>query len=93
MVAELVQGVTKISQLRGQSRTVQKAETIRKILLAMARDVRVIIIKLADKLHNMRTLQFLDPERQKADRRGVPGDLQSAGRPAGHVPHQVAVGG
>jgi GTP pyrophosphokinase len=65
VVAELVQGVTKISQLRGQSRTVQKAETIRKILLAMARDVRVIIIKLADKLHNMRTLQFLDPERQK----------------------------
>ena len=64
-VAELVQGVTKISQLRGQSRTVQKAETILKILLAMTRDVRVIIIKLADKLHNMRTLQFLDPERRK----------------------------
>ena len=65
VVAELVQGVTKISQLRGQSRTVQKAETIRKILLAMARDVRVIIIKLADKLHNMRTLEFLDPEPRK----------------------------
>ena len=64
-VAELVQGVTKISQLRGQSRTVQKAETILKILLAMTRDVRVIIIKLADKLHNMRTLEFLDPERRK----------------------------
>lgn len=65
VVAELVQGVTKISQLRGQSRTVQKAETIRKILLAMARDVRVIIIKLADKLHNMRTLEYLLPERRK----------------------------
>ncbi len=64
-VAELVQGVTKISQLRGQSRTVQKAETILKILLAMTRDVRVIIIKLADKLHNMRTLEFLDQERRK----------------------------
>ena len=64
-VADLVQGVTKISQLRGQSRTVQKAETILKILLAMTRDVRVIIIKLADKLHNMRTLEFLDPERRK----------------------------
>ena len=64
-VAELVQGVTKISQLRGQSRTVQKAETILKILLAMTRDVRVIIIKLADKLHNMHTLEFLDPERRK----------------------------
>ena len=65
VVAELVQGVTKISKLRGQSRTVQKAETIRKILLAMARDVRVIIIKLADKLHNMRTLEFHLPERRK----------------------------
>ena len=65
VVAELVQGVTKISQLRGQSRTVQKAETIRKMLLAMARDVRVIIIKLADKLHNMRTLEYLVPERRK----------------------------
>jgi len=64
-VADLVQGVTKISQLRGQSRTVQKAETILKILLAMTRDVRVIIIKLADKLHNMRTLEFLDPARRK----------------------------
>ena len=64
-VADLVQGVTKISQLRGQSRTVQKAETILKILLAMTRDVRVIIIKLADKLHNMRTLEFLDPVRRK----------------------------
>ena len=64
-VADLVDGVTKISKLRGQSRTVQKAETILKILLAMTRDVRVIIIKLADKLHNMRTLEFLDPERRK----------------------------
>ena len=65
VVADLVQGVTKISQLRGQSRTVQKAETIRKMLLAMARDVRVIIIKLADKLHNMRTLEYLVTERGK----------------------------
>jgi guanosine-3',5'-bis(diphosphate) 3'-pyrophosphohydrolase len=58
-VESLVQGVTKISILRGKSRTVQHAETIRKMLFAMVKDIRVILIKLADKLHNMRTLGFL----------------------------------
>ena len=62
-VESLVQGVTKISVLRGRSsRSLQHAETIRKMLFAMVRDVRVILIKLADKLHNMRTLAYLPPE-------------------------------
>ncbi|HET6451461.1 MAG TPA: bifunctional (p)ppGpp synthetase/guanosine-3',5'-bis(diphosphate) 3'-pyrophosphohydrolase [Spirochaetia bacterium] len=62
-VESLVQGVTKISVLRGRSsRNLQHAETIRKMLFAMVKDVRVILIKLADKLHNMRTLGYLDPE-------------------------------
>jgi guanosine-3',5'-bis(diphosphate) 3'-pyrophosphohydrolase len=62
-VESLVQGVTKISVLRGRSsRNLQHAETIRKMLFAMVKDVRVILIKLADKLHNMRTLGYLGPE-------------------------------
>jgi len=61
-VESLVQGVTKISVLRGRSSAnLQHAETIRKMLFAMVKDVRVILIKLADKLHNMRTLGYLDP--------------------------------
>ncbi len=64
-IESLVNGVTKISLIRAKSKTVQEAETIRKMLFAMARDVRVILIKLADKLHNMRTLVYLEPEKRK----------------------------
>jgi len=66
-VESLVQGVTKISVLRGRSRSLQHAESIRKMLFAMVKDVRVILIKLADKLHNMRTLHYLEEE----DRRRI----------------------
>lgn len=61
-VAGLVQGVTKISIIKGQSHWARRAESIRKMLFAMVRDVRVILIKLADKLHNMRTLEFHNAE-------------------------------
>ncbi len=56
-VEALVNGVTKISLVKAKNKTVQEAETIRKMLFAMVKDVRVILIKLADKLHNMRTLE------------------------------------
>ena len=65
-VAQLVDGVTKISILKAKNKSVQEIETIRKMLIAMVKDIRVILIKLADKLHNMRTLSFLKEERQKA---------------------------
>ena len=61
-VADLVQGVTKISIIKGQSNWARATESIRKMLFAMVRDVRVILIKLADKLHNMRTLEFHNAE-------------------------------
>lgn len=64
-VADLVDGVTKIEVLKTDNKSVQEAETIRKMFFAMSKDARVIIIKLADKLHNMRTVHFLTPERAK----------------------------
>ena len=63
-VAELVDGVTKISQINFNSREEKQAENFRKMILAMARDIRVILIKLADRTHNMRTLASLSAERQ-----------------------------
>ena len=65
-VAELVDGVTKISRYNFVSKEEQQAETFRKMLLAMVSDLRVVLIKLADRLHNMRTLQHLPEEKRVA---------------------------
>jgi GTP pyrophosphokinase len=64
-VARLVEGATKISRLDLLAPEARQAENVRKMLLAMVNDVRVILVKLADRLHNMRTLGYLDSERQQ----------------------------
>jgi GTP pyrophosphokinase len=64
-VAHIVEGVTKLDKIKFANREDHQAENIRKMLLAMVTDVRVVIIKLADRLHNMRTLEHLKPERQQ----------------------------
>ena len=65
-VAQLVDGVTKLDKLDFTNREEQQAESLRKMILAMSKDIRVVIIKLADRLHNMRTLRFQAENRQRA---------------------------
>ena len=64
-VAHLVAGVTKIGRLNMMAPEARQAENVRKMLLAMVNDVRVVMVKLADRLHNMRTLEYLEPSKQQ----------------------------
>jgi GTP diphosphokinase / guanosine-3',5'-bis(diphosphate) 3'-diphosphatase len=63
-IAQLVEGVTKLTRIQFQSREQAEAENYRKMIVAMAQDVRVILIKLADRLHNMRTIEYLGKQKQ-----------------------------
>ena len=64
-IAHLVDGLTKISQIGYASREESQAETVRKMLLAMIDDIRVVLVKLVDRLHNMRTLEYLPAEKRR----------------------------
>ncbi|MEO8964885.1 MAG: HD domain-containing protein, partial [Gammaproteobacteria bacterium] len=64
-VADLVDGVTKLTQIEFESRAQAQAENFRKMVMAMARDIRVILVKIADRLHNMKTIGCLPPEKRR----------------------------
>lgn len=64
-IADLVDGVTKLTQIEFESRAMAQAENFRKMIMAMARDIRVILVKIADRLHNMRTIGCLPPQKRR----------------------------
>ncbi len=82
-IGKLVEGVTKLQRLELVTREAQQAENLRKLLLAVSEDIRVLLVKLADRLHNMRTIQYMPEEKRGADRRGDDGDLCAARRAHG----------
>ena len=88
-VAQLVQGVTKITRIEVGSLTDEQAATIRKMFVAMSKDIRVIVIKLADRLHNMRTLSALKEDRRIFKARETLEDLRAYSPSSWHRFHQM----
>jgi guanosine-3',5'-bis(diphosphate) 3'-pyrophosphohydrolase len=92
-IANLVDGVTKLSQLELFSERTKQAENFRKLMLAMSNDIRVLLVKLADRLHNMRTLRFIDkPEKRRRIAQETHRHLCAARRAHRHAGHARGTG-
>jgi guanosine-3',5'-bis(diphosphate) 3'-pyrophosphohydrolase len=91
-IAEIVDGATKISDIF-KSHDVTQAESYRKMLLSMVNDIRVMLVKFADRLHNMRTLEYLTSREAEADGQGDARYLRAVRPPVRAREHQVGAGG
>ena len=89
----LVDSLTKLEKIQFKTKEEQQNANYRKMIVAMAQDLRVILIKLADRLHNMRTLKYQSEDRQRKDRGGNAGNLLSFGASIGHICDQMGDGG
>ena len=92
-IANLVEGVSKLTRVHYTSKAEEQMENLRKMLLAMSKDIRVILIKISDRLHNMRTMEYQTPEKQKQKSFETHGDLRSHRPPARHAEDEVGAGG
>ena len=93
-VADLVEGVSKLTRIQYATKEDEQMENLRKMLIAMSKDIRVILIKISDRLHNMRTGDAVSDSRQaEAEISGDHGDLRPHRTPAGYAADEVGAGG